>query len=599
MRKRIPLAVLPALAGILLSFGAFSGTAAAQDWSPFDPFSNPARGQAKRQAPQGPAPAQERAPQGYGNDDVVQPLGNSAGTAVERGDLAPVMATDGSGLPYELWRGLDVGTLERLVSEIEMPPRSPTLHKLWLRLITSNVTPPEGGVTDQQFLALRLEILYRSGLLEEAEHILATMPGTDPTVAILAARNEIALGKQDKGCETMKAGGSAPASLPKPVKTDAALISGFCAAVAGDAPGAGLAAELAREAGIKEGPGLDALDALAMGGKPQVSPGQSISLIDYRLIEAAGGAGEISLVLKQAAPSLLAAMTIDTQAPAGDRLTAAEAAAQVNAISAEQLADIYRAQPATGATLSDAGGTDTPQRRAALFVAAEHEGTPQKKVRLIRAFLDESHRAGFYLTALRMAAPASDTIVAAPEIGWYAETGIEVALAAGSYRKAREWAAFGSASPTGASLGHWLALIDIAEGATSNREDDLRHVEDLAVRGRLDATLMHRLATVLDALEYNVPIPLWEAASRTPQPAGGFLPATGLLTELQDAAKKREFGRTVLLAMQTLGPNGAEGAHMIALGDSIRALRRAGLETDARGLGFEALFASWPRAISN
>jgi hypothetical protein len=55
----------------------------------------------------------------------------------------------------------------------------------------------------------------------------------------------------------------------------------------------------------------------------------------------------------------------------------------------------------------------------------------------------------------------------------------------------------------------------------------------------------------------------------------------------------------VLLAMKTLGPNGAERAHMIALGDSIRALKRAGLEADARNLGFEALFASWPRAISN
>jgi hypothetical protein len=486
-----------------------------------------------------------------------------------------------------------------LISGIEMPPRSSALHKLWLRLITSNVTPPGGGATDQQFLALRLEVLYRSGLIEDAERILAAMPVSDPTVAILAARNEIALGKQDKGCETMKAGGGAPASLPKPVKADAALISGFCAAVAGDAPGAGLAAELAREAGVKEGPGLEALDALAMGGKPHLSPGQSVSLIDYRLFEAAGGAVEAPQVLKQAAPSLLAALTIDAQAAPSDRLAAAEAAAQVNAISAERLADIYREQPAAEATLSDADGTGSPQRRAALFVSAEREGTPQKKVRLIRAFLDDAHRAGFYLTALRMVAAASDTVVAAPEIGWYSETGIEVALAAGSYRKAREWAAFGSASPTGASLGHWLALIDIAEGATSNREDDLRHVEDLAVRGRLDATLLHRLATVLDALEYNVPIPLWEAASRTPQPAGGFLPETGVLTELQDAAKKREFGRTVLLAMQTLGPNGAEGAHMIALGDSIRALRRAGLETDARGLGFEALFASWPRAISN
>ena len=36
---------------------------------------------------------------------------------------------------------------------------------------------------------------------------------------------------------------------------------------------------------------------------------------------------------------------------------------------------------------------------------------------------------------------------------------------------------------------------------------------------------------------------------------------------------------------------------MIALGDAIRALKRAGLEADARRLGFEALFAGWPRAI--
>jgi hypothetical protein len=177
---------------------------------------------------------------------------------------------------------------------------------------------------------------------------------------------------------------------------------------------------------------------------------------------------------------------------------------------------------------------------------------------------------------------------------------VEVALADGDYAKARDWVAFGS-SPNGAgsSLDHWLALIDIAEDAKQNREEDLRHVEELAVRGRMDATLLHRLATVLDALDYNVPIPLWEAASRTPQPAGGHLPETGVLTELQDAAKKHEFGRTVLLAMKTLGPNGAEGAHMIALGDSIRALRRGGLEAEAHNLGFEALFAGWPRAISN
>ncbi|MEO8420315.1 MAG: hypothetical protein ABI457_03900 [Hyphomicrobium sp.] len=594
MRKRFPFIVLPVLAGGIW----LAGVAAAQEWSPFDPFKNPARGQ--QNPPAAEAPERAASPPG-GSDDVIRPLGDSGATTVERGDLTPVMAADGSGLPHELWQGLDVGTLSRLISEIDIPPRSPALHQLWLQLITSNVAPPEGGVTDQQFLALRVEILYRSGLLQEAAKALADMPAGDPIIAILAARNDIGLGAQDRGCEGLKAGG-APAQLPKPVKADAALIAGYCSAVAGDAPGAGLAAELAREEGVKDNPGLQALDAMSMGGKPQVAPDQEISLLDYRLIEAAGGTVDEAQVIKHAKASLLAALALDAQGEPALRIAAAEAAANLNAITALQLADIYRAQPAAGAVLSDAAGSDAPQRRAALFVAAEKEGTPQKKVRLIRAFLDEAHRAGFYLTALRMVAPASDTIIAAPEIGWYAETGVEVALAAGSYDKAREWAEFGSAPNGGAgpSLAHWLALIDIADGRpAAQREENLRHVEELAVLGRIDATLLHRLATVLDALEYNVPIPLWEAASRTPQPASGYLPETGVLSELQDAAKKHEFGRTVLLAMKTLGPNGAEGAHMIALGDSIRALKRAGLEPDARNLGFEALFAGWPRAITN
>jgi hypothetical protein len=588
MRKHCPPAAVRAgklLAGVSLIGWLLAHGALAQDWNPFDSKDNRAR-------------AQQREGDRYG-DDVVRPLGDSSISSVERGDLAPVMAPDGSGLPYELWQGLNANTLEKLISEIEIPPKSPALHKLWLRLITSNMPPPDGGVTDQQFLALRLEILYRSGLLDEASRLLAGQPASDPVVAILSARNAIGLGDKTGGCDAAKSAGAAPAALPKPVKADAALISGYCAAVAGDAAGAGLAAELAREAGVKEGPGLSALDAFSMGAKPQAPEDGSITLLDYRLIEVAGGAVEGKHLRAHAAPALLAALALDNQAQAPDRLAAAEAAATVNAITPQQLADIYRTFGRGGASVSDAAGTDTPMRRASLFVAAETEETPQKKVRFIRALLDEAHRAGFYLTALRMAAPLSDTIVGAPEIGWYAETGVEVALAAGNFGRAREWTAFGSAQ-TGAlaNLDHWLALIDIAEGA-ERREDDLRAVEDLAVRGRMDATLLHRLATVLDALQYNVPIPLWEAASKTPQPAGGHLPETGVLTELQDAAKKRQFGRTVLLAMQTLGPNGAEGAHMIALGDAIRALRRAGLEEDAHSLGFEALFAGWPRSVSN
>jgi hypothetical protein len=84
-----------------------------------------------------------------------------------------------------------------------------------------------------------------------------------------------------------------------------------------------------------------------------------------------------------------------------------------------------------------------------------------------------------------------------------------------------------------------------------------------------------------------------------PQPTGGHLPPTGVLGELAQAAEKKEAGRTILLVMRALGPDGPDGANVLALGDSIRALKRTGLETDARRLAMEALFGTWPRTSSN
>jgi len=104
---------------------------------------------------------------------------------------------------------------------------------------------------------------------------------------------------------------------------------------------------------------------------------------------------------------------------------------------------------------------------------------------------------------------------------------------------------------------------------------------------------------VLDALDYNVPMGLWQAASSTPQTNDGYLPETGILFELQDASKQRQFARTILLAMRALGPKGAEGANIIALEIPFGRCARAGLEPEARRLGMEALFAFWPRTAHN
>lgn len=630
---KIGVAVLAALVGAL-------GTATnlpAQDWNPFPepevkrpsrnrdaavvepdsrPFLPPIGGQLPRTGPLPPA----QAPRGLEAvvRDTLPPLDETSRAILDREELAPLAASDSTGLPLELWRGLDLVAIEGLFGSLEIPPRSPAIASLWRRLITSDAMPSGGGNTDSRFLALRVEALTRSGLLKEAGDVTATMPGgsDEPLAALLTARNEVSLGRRETACDAIKAARFST-GLPKTLKTDAILIGGFCAVTSGNAAAAAHTAELLREEGAEGSAGLVAFDALAAGEKPDIRAVKRISPVEYRLIELAGGVDQ-STIFEKAAPGIVAAMTQDRSIGAERRTVAGEAAIKLNAISPLELAAIYR-QARVGesadALLPRASKASVPAKvdtarvgltsRVELFNAAEAERTPLKKVRLIRAFLDDSRRAGLYLPALEMIATAAAKVTPAAEIGWFAETAIEVALAAKDYERARTWVRFAAGSdPVGSDaasgpLGHWLALADIADSTRpAGGAESLATVEELALRGRFGADLLHRLAAVLDALDYNVPIPLWEAASRTPQPAGGHLPETGVLSELLDASKKKEFAHTVLIAMKALGPSGAEGAHMIALGDSIRALKRSGLEPDARRLGFEALFASWPRSAA-
>jgi hypothetical protein len=442
-----------------------------------------------------------------------------------------------------------------------------------------------------------MEALDRSGLIKEAADLLLKDPNAarDPALSSLAARIEIGLGNRDRGCELSGTGVEASTQIPPSLKSDLILIAGYCAAIKGDMTAAGIKAGLARELAPEGSAGPDALEAISSGVKPQIAKGARLSVLDFRILEL-GGLRPALDVLSTASPALLAALALDPRIDAVLRRSAGEAAVCVNAIQPEQLATIYRSQLATSGM---ADGAASGSRRADLFRAAELEQTPARKARFIRSFLDDSKSAGLYWPALQLMARPAQALRPAAEIGWFSETAIEIGLVSGDLEAARAWVAMDQSvdRPGSIGLGHWLALADIADPAlTTGRTVNLRSIETMAASSRMDPVLLHKLATVLDALEIQVPIPLWDLAGRTPQPEGGHLPETGVLSELQDAARKHEFARTVLLAMQALGPAGADSAHLLALGDAIRALRRAGLEADARRLSLEALFMAWPRS---
>ena len=593
---RLTIATRGALLGLAVAYWPCSAAFAQDSWNPFK--SNAERPGERRPRPSEAATPVPPEPMREGAREPVSPQpapwASPRGGAVERSELAPVMAPDASGLPLELWRGLDLKALEELLAGLELPPRSPALHRLWRRMLLSSATPPAGAPNSEHFVALRLEALYRSGLLADMETVLNENGTPGPIVQTLRARRDIGLGQRDVGCQGIAALAAPSSGLPGRLKGETQLLAGYCAAAAGDAQAAGLAAELAREEGIEAELPLAVLTGFAAGTKPKLALPARVLLLDYRFLELLGPVNA-SQIFDKAEPALLAVLAADPRADIRLRIAAAEAALRLNALSPEAMAEVYRRQSLAGSGAADPSGpsADPPLRRALYFQAIEAARAPQQRLRFLRALLDDARKSGSQLQMARVIAPLVASLPPSPDVAWFAETSLEIALLGGQFDLARRWA-------ESAGLHHWLALIDVADPERrGGQPPSLAAMEELAVRGRLGPETLHRLATVLDALDIDVPIGLWDAASRTPQPATGYLPETGVLADLAQSAKRNDAGRTILLVMRTLGPVGPEGANVLALGDAVRALKRIGLEADARQLALEALIGAWPRTAGN
>lgn len=585
MRVRRSSPAFAALLGVLLGVPTVPAVAQDGGWNPFKQW---------QQDPPRPSKGLSRSDDAAADRANLRPQGPRART-VEHGELDPVMAPDNSGLPIDLWRGLDLPAFEEHLSRLDLPPRSPVLHQLWRRVLLSAATPPTGAPSTDHFLALRLEALYRSGLLGDMTEVITNSGSTGPLVLALAARKEIGLGRHAEGCRMITSLAAPSAGLPTRLKGEMQLLMGYCAAKAGDAPGADLAASLAREEGVEAELPLEVLAGVASGSKPQVRLPKRVLLLDYRFLELLGPVNGAQ-IFDKAEPALLAAFAQDPAADARLKIAAGETALRLNALTPEALANLYRRHEFSQSALSDptVSRNDPLLRRALLFRGIELSRSPAQQSRMAKALLDDARRSMAAVQTARMLAPMLDQLRPGPDTDSFSETAVEIALAADQFEAARAW------SDTNSTAQHWAALIDIADPKRHGGHlQSLGLIEDFALRGRLNPQALHRIATVLDALDIDVPIPLWDAASRTPQPSEGHLPDTGVLADLAQSAQRGDAGRTILLVMRTLGPDGPEGANILALGDAIRALKRVRLEADARRMGLEALLPVWPRLAGN
>lgn len=452
-----------------------------------------------------------------------------------------------------------------------LPSPSPVLAGLTARALAT------GDPADEEEALLRIEALRKAGRIDEAVAVSEKAARTGaPALLAAYALTLLASGRADEACEVNL--GEALPALREGVAKEALLVPVYCAATGGDLPAAKLALQLARDRGADV-----AIAAAVLAQQPPSTPKQA-GVLDYLFLSLGKKRPAPELAAK-AEPELLFLLAHDGTAPAELRAAAAERAASLNVISGEALARAYR----EAAKALPKSAQSPPALRAKLF--ASFENAPSAKIRAesISALLAGAREEGIEVPIAEALAQANAKLIEEPQAAAFAETGVKVAALAGDEESAWSWIDAG-----GERLKSFELLLAATDPLGPKAETALAQGVELVRSGALPPPLLHRLVTVLDALDFNVPIPLWNEASKTPQPNEGELPPTGALTRLKDAADAGEVGRTIFLVAQVLGRQGPKGAHLIALSDSIRALKRVGLDAEARRLGFEALYAHWP-----
>lgn len=529
---------------------------------------------------------------------------------VETAPMSPPPGSDNapaSGFSAGFWQGTSLADASAAMAKAGLPLRSPTLARLWRQAMLTN--EEAAGGAPGQFLAMRLDGLYRAGLLKDAAALIAQSPKTTDAVQLAAAAHVLlGLGDDGKACAAVKAIPLSGGPLKGRARNDALLMVAYCAARDKQPNHASLAAEVMRDQHFAEPLALAVLDSLAESKTPKLPRTDNLTLIDYKFLSLLGNV-PAERFLPRATPDVIVAIASDPTADPVARLGAAEAAARINAIEDADLAALYRAAAFQPQQLADPGSAlpalPPQMQRALLFLSAEHEASPARKSEAVRQLLATARRDAIFAPIARLAAPLLDAVRPTPDLAAESEPAVEALLAAGRFDHAVGWTLLGgtTAGPGGNPLLHWLALVDIGDGEGHVPHGSaMKYAEDLATGGGFSPIMLQRLATVLDALHYDVPAGIQQAAQSASASISkadqGRAPDAGVLAKLAAAGDARSAGAAVLWTIANMGGEPATAAHPTALSAAIKALEAVGLDADARRLALEALIEAWPPRVT-
>ena len=233
--------------------------------------------------------------------------------------------------------------------------------------------------------------------------------------------------------------------------------------------------------------------------------------------------------------------------------------------------------------------------RAKLFDGLSRTNDPLLQAKIIDTLMANVRRVHLASAIGPMLLPYVARLQPGNDLDWFAARAVEVALLSSDMRLAERWFLFVKRGGRKAyAAAEWLPLADLVQRNAVPSRDGTQMALRMARARRLDGRALHALTSVMDALAFDVPIPLWNSASKHRQPKKGALPATGVLGKLKKLSDEGRTGEVLLMSMRAVGVHSADQMHMLALGDIVRALNKAGFKHEAGLFGFRALYGIWP-----
>ena len=515
--------------------------------------------------------------------------------AVDPDEFGLIGADEGA-FDLDLWQGTNWPFVKAMMQRIPGVTTSAIIRSLSSRLLLSGGRVPSGKPPSESFVGLRIDRLLALADTESALQLIKAVPGDQRSDALthIEADTLFLHNRNAEGCASVRSVNErSGASYWRQALS-------FCFTLDGNYTRAAMIADLLREREDGVDPTFfDIIDALGGLQGVEISSISHPTGLVLAMIRASSLRVPQTLGIS-GAPAILRWIARAPNADIDLRVDAAERSLVGGLIAAGEILSIYGGVPFTPDELTDPAGHAAenwgPRARALLVHIAAAETTPPQRAKALQRALELGRERGGYHAIALASAPIVSAITPQADLLWFSREAARALLTAGRFTDGLAWyqlaasnrelsdeataaeddlwplAALASEGVGSEPLGEWYSQLKIGDEDESARKAILL-LSFLESLGR-SPDKAHWLALAESSMVRHSPT-LNRAWSRS----------------LEEASTHGRVGETVLLIVVGAGVTGGyfQGS---AAADAIAALRRIGLEEEARQLALESALAA-------